>query len=386
MSTPSTRPLVVDAREYADTEARLRALVRTSRDVILLQGESIVALEAMARGIGAPGVARGERHHEPVRRGARTLARRGGGERREHRRRAPARRAPGRGARPRSSVAASTSSASCMPRRRPAWSAPSRRSPSRARRGRACTRRRRGLNRRGAARDRRVGPRPHGAERAEGARRTRRRVRRGDQRPRVAGARCQPGRSARLRVVAARLARALDPGRPPGDPADPPPPGDARARALPSSGSSTRAWTPRSVAINAPATRRARVCAPPGLRRGSPMTRARRRSRRSSPARRAWSPASCSPPHSAPCPRRRSSSPPVPLGRQALRVAHTGENARLAPGPRGAHGARVRARVAGHRSRRRRGRSQRRCPDGRPFPPERGARPRTPPRNRGLLS
>ena len=54
MSTPGTRPLVVDAREYAATEARLRALVRTTRDVILLQGESIVALEAMARGLGAP--------------------------------------------------------------------------------------------------------------------------------------------------------------------------------------------------------------------------------------------------------------------------------------------------------------------------------------------
>lgn len=54
MSSPGTRPIAVDAREYASTEARLRALVRTTRDVILLQGESIVALEAMARGVGAP--------------------------------------------------------------------------------------------------------------------------------------------------------------------------------------------------------------------------------------------------------------------------------------------------------------------------------------------
>jgi aspartate aminotransferase-like enzyme len=53
MSTPARLP-IVDAREYAATEARLRELVRTSRDVILLQGESIVALEAMARGLGAP--------------------------------------------------------------------------------------------------------------------------------------------------------------------------------------------------------------------------------------------------------------------------------------------------------------------------------------------
>jgi aspartate aminotransferase-like enzyme len=54
MSTPGTRELPVDAAEYADTEARLRALLTTTREVILLQGESIVALEAMARGVGAP--------------------------------------------------------------------------------------------------------------------------------------------------------------------------------------------------------------------------------------------------------------------------------------------------------------------------------------------
>jgi aspartate aminotransferase-like enzyme len=54
MSTPGSRTLPVDAAEYADIEARLRALVNTSRDLILLQGESIVALEAMARGVGAP--------------------------------------------------------------------------------------------------------------------------------------------------------------------------------------------------------------------------------------------------------------------------------------------------------------------------------------------
>jgi aspartate aminotransferase-like enzyme len=54
MSTLGGRGLRVDATEYADTEARLRALLATSRDVILLQGESIIALEAMARGVGAP--------------------------------------------------------------------------------------------------------------------------------------------------------------------------------------------------------------------------------------------------------------------------------------------------------------------------------------------
>jgi aspartate aminotransferase-like enzyme len=54
MSTLGARQLRVDAAEYADTEARLRALVTTTREVILLQGESIIALEAMARGVGAP--------------------------------------------------------------------------------------------------------------------------------------------------------------------------------------------------------------------------------------------------------------------------------------------------------------------------------------------
>jgi aspartate aminotransferase-like enzyme len=54
MSTSVARQPTVDAAEYAATEQRLRALVQTTRDVILLQGESIVALEAMARGVGAP--------------------------------------------------------------------------------------------------------------------------------------------------------------------------------------------------------------------------------------------------------------------------------------------------------------------------------------------
>jgi aspartate aminotransferase-like enzyme len=54
MSTLGPSQVPVDAAEYAAIEARLRALVKTSRDVILLQGESIVALEAMARGVGAP--------------------------------------------------------------------------------------------------------------------------------------------------------------------------------------------------------------------------------------------------------------------------------------------------------------------------------------------
>jgi len=54
MSTPGARQPPVDAAEYAAIEERLRTLVQTTRDVILLQGESIIALEAMARGVGAP--------------------------------------------------------------------------------------------------------------------------------------------------------------------------------------------------------------------------------------------------------------------------------------------------------------------------------------------
>ena len=54
MSDRRARLPPVGAAEYASIEARLRALVRTDRDLILLQGESILALEAMARGAGAP--------------------------------------------------------------------------------------------------------------------------------------------------------------------------------------------------------------------------------------------------------------------------------------------------------------------------------------------
>jgi aspartate aminotransferase-like enzyme len=54
MSTHLARQPPVNAAEYAQIEERLRALVQTTRDVVLLQGESILALEAMARGVGAP--------------------------------------------------------------------------------------------------------------------------------------------------------------------------------------------------------------------------------------------------------------------------------------------------------------------------------------------
>jgi aspartate aminotransferase-like enzyme len=54
MSVPRARQFPVDAAEYAAIEARLGALLGSARDVVLLQGESIIALEAMARGVGAP--------------------------------------------------------------------------------------------------------------------------------------------------------------------------------------------------------------------------------------------------------------------------------------------------------------------------------------------
>ncbi len=54
MSPAATRP--IDAVAYAETERRLAALVGTERDVLLLQGEAILLLEAAARGLGGPGV------------------------------------------------------------------------------------------------------------------------------------------------------------------------------------------------------------------------------------------------------------------------------------------------------------------------------------------
>jgi len=54
MSTPISRQLPVDASEYAAIEARFADLLQTRRDVVLLQGESILALEAMARAVGGP--------------------------------------------------------------------------------------------------------------------------------------------------------------------------------------------------------------------------------------------------------------------------------------------------------------------------------------------
>jgi aspartate aminotransferase-like enzyme len=46
----------VTAREYAEIEASLARLLGTSQDVVLLQGEAVLGLEAAARGIGGPGV------------------------------------------------------------------------------------------------------------------------------------------------------------------------------------------------------------------------------------------------------------------------------------------------------------------------------------------
>jgi aspartate aminotransferase-like enzyme len=48
--------LKIDAAVYADAERRLARLIGTSRDLLLLQGEAILVLEATARGLGGPGV------------------------------------------------------------------------------------------------------------------------------------------------------------------------------------------------------------------------------------------------------------------------------------------------------------------------------------------
>jgi aspartate aminotransferase-like enzyme len=46
----------IDAASYAETERRLAALLGTTRDVVILQGEAILALEAIALGLGGEGV------------------------------------------------------------------------------------------------------------------------------------------------------------------------------------------------------------------------------------------------------------------------------------------------------------------------------------------
>jgi aspartate aminotransferase-like enzyme len=52
----ATRPAPVDAVAYAEAERRLAAVLGTRRDLLLLQGEAILLLEAAARGLGGPGV------------------------------------------------------------------------------------------------------------------------------------------------------------------------------------------------------------------------------------------------------------------------------------------------------------------------------------------
>lgn len=46
----------IDASAYAQAERELGRLLGTERDVLILQGEAILALEATARGVGGPGV------------------------------------------------------------------------------------------------------------------------------------------------------------------------------------------------------------------------------------------------------------------------------------------------------------------------------------------
>jgi len=54
MSVVQPRP--IDAATYAETERRLASLLDTERDLLILQGEAILVLEAAARGLGGPGV------------------------------------------------------------------------------------------------------------------------------------------------------------------------------------------------------------------------------------------------------------------------------------------------------------------------------------------
>ena len=54
MTTHQQRP--IDAATYAETERRLASLLGTERELLLLQGEAILLLEATARGVGGAGV------------------------------------------------------------------------------------------------------------------------------------------------------------------------------------------------------------------------------------------------------------------------------------------------------------------------------------------
>jgi aspartate aminotransferase-like enzyme len=54
LTFPATRP--IDAAAYAEAERRLATLLDTDRDVLVIQGEAILLLEAAARGLGGPGV------------------------------------------------------------------------------------------------------------------------------------------------------------------------------------------------------------------------------------------------------------------------------------------------------------------------------------------
>ncbi len=49
-------PRPIDAAVYAETERRLATLLDTDRDVMIMQGEAILLLEAAARGLGGPGI------------------------------------------------------------------------------------------------------------------------------------------------------------------------------------------------------------------------------------------------------------------------------------------------------------------------------------------
>lgn len=55
MTDPGRIIRPVDAAEYAEVEASLARLLNTRRDVILLQGEAALGIEAAARGVGGPG-------------------------------------------------------------------------------------------------------------------------------------------------------------------------------------------------------------------------------------------------------------------------------------------------------------------------------------------
>ena len=330
MSTPATRQLTVDARRVR----RHRGAAACARADGPRRHLAAGRIDRRTRGDGArcrrADGARRERDHEPLRSGAWTLARRGRGERGEHRRGPAARCSPGRGhaALERGQV---DSSASCTRRPRPVRVSPVAEIAKIAHAAGALV-----LVDAVAS----IGAEPLeidewdldltalSAQKALGgpagvcavaiSDRAWEAIEANPAAPRDSALSLLDWRERWIRAGRRDLPRSRITWR--------------RARSPPHSiGSRRRAGPRRSVAINARETRRAPVCAQQDSSRGWPRSRAPPRSRHSLAAPRAFQPSELLAAARRAVPEAPLELAPGPLAQHALRVAHTGENARLAP-------------------------------------------------------